>query len=295
MGYRGSGQYAGHTEARGGGFGRALRMVGLPARLVQVVRQHRRAVPAPRIYLAAAALAAGLALAAALVLDAPWWLVPLTAAVAAVVVEGVFATTALRHPGQRADVRADLKAAWLWAVAPRRARAHRRSEYAGKFRTAPFPVYGLQPAWQGLRYLAGWSTEDDGTGYRTSSLSLGHRAPSGELDVVSHTDAPEWELAEDLWSRAGADVGVLADDEFARRRPDPQWTSANIPVEGTPHTFALLTEGDHWTAYLRRDGHTLVLHSESVPLEQVDLVRVTDLTPYEQGTWELEQPPGWNP
>ena len=60
-------------------------------------------------------------------------------------------------------------------------------------------------------------------------------------------------------------------------------------VDGRPVAFAWLAEGRHWVAHAELEDRTLVLSARDLPLDQVALVRVTDVEPYLDGTRRLEQ------
>jgi hypothetical protein len=54
-------------------------------------------------------------------------------------------------------------------------------------------------------------------------------------------------------------------------------------VDGRPVIFQWLAEGRHWVAQAELDGRTLTLRACDLPVEPVELVRVTDPEPYVQG------------
>jgi hypothetical protein len=100
-------------------------------------------------------------------------------------------------------------------------------------------------------------------------------------------------LAEELWWEAAPAAHDLAEhfDQIAgaRRRPDPAWSQVTILVDGRPVAFEWLAEGRHWVARAELDERTLTLHGRDLPVESVELVRVTDPEPYIEGTCRLEQ------
>jgi hypothetical protein len=101
------------------------------------------------------------------------------------------------------------------------------------------------------------------------------------------------DLDENLWLAAApqAHNPVEHFDQIAaaRQRPDPAWTQVTIPVDGRLVGFAWLAEGRHWVARAELDDRTLTLHARDLPVESVELVRVTDLEPYIVGMRRLEQ------
>jgi hypothetical protein len=276
----------------------------VPFGLLQALRGRRRMVPVPATYLAATVVAAVVGVAAELLLGWPWWLV------AAAVVAAVwlfFASTAFwGADGSSQPLATDL----LRVLRPRKAieRDHRLE--VERFRAAPFPLYGLPAAWAGARYLGGWEGGwTKGQRPVTTALSLAHGDPltdqGPELRVevrVEHVDTEQVmtvrhqsrrHLAEELRLRAAPPAHDLAEhiDQLAatRRRPDPVWSQATIPVEGQPAAFEWLAEGRHWVARAELDDRTLTLYGRDLPIESVELVQVADLEPYIQGQRRLHE------
>jgi hypothetical protein len=270
----------------------------LPVRLLQTLRQRRAMIPVPATYLAAAVAGAALGVAAQLLLGWPWWLL------AAAVVAAVwlfFASTALwGRGGSGQPLATDL----LRVVRPRRAIERDHEQEVERFRAAPFPLYGLPVAWPGSRQLGGWEGGwAKGQRPVTTALSLAHGGPLAEegpqlrVEVRAERVEPELgmtvrvqsrrHLAENLWLEAAPQARDPAEhfDQLAaaRRRPDPAWSPVTIPVDGRPVAFAWLAEGRHWVAQADLDDHTLTLHGRDLPVESVELVRVSDLEPYIQG------------
>jgi hypothetical protein len=138
-----------------------------------------------------------------------------------------------------------------------------------------------------------------------TSLTLAHGDPAAEhgpqlrVEVRADPDDPgagpelRRALAEDLWWAAAAGdareaamggVGGLPADQ-----PDPPWSAVPIRLDGRPVRFELLAEGRHWVAWAEVEGRTLVLQTRDLAPEQVELVRVTDVEPYVEGTEWLEE------
>jgi hypothetical protein len=275
----------------------------VPFRLVQALRRHRAMVPVPATYLMAALVGVVVGLAAQLVLGWPWWL--LAAAVVAAVWL-LFAATALWGAGPGPSLATDL----LRVVRPRRAIERDHRQEVERFGAAPFPLYGLPPAWPGPRHLGGW----EGSWARgqrpvTTALGLGHGDPlagqgpqlrvevwAGQADTgqVTTVEAErQRDLAEELWLQAAPQArdlaGHLEQLAAARRRPDPAWSRVTIPVDGRSVGFAWLAEGRHWVAHAELHGRTLTLHARDLPVESVELVQVIDLAPYVQGQRRLQE------
>ena len=53
--------------------------------------------------------------------------------------------------------------------------------------------------------------------------------------------------------------------------------------------FDWLAEGRHWVAHADLNDHTLTLRARDLPLETVELIRVTDLDPYVERQHDLER------
>jgi hypothetical protein len=276
----------------------------VPIQLVQTLRRHRAMDPVPATYLAAALVGAVLGVAVQLVAGWPWWLVA-AAVVGAVWL--VFASTAFWGAGGSSP---SLATDLLRVVRPRLAIERDHRQEVERFRAAPFPLYGLPPAWPGWRHFGGWEGAwAKGQRPVTTALSLGHgdplanHGPQLRVEVrVERVDSEQVmtvrvqsqrDLAEELWLQAAPQVGDLAGhvDQLvaARRRPDPAWSKVTVPVDGRPVGFAWLAEGRHWVARAELDDRTLTLHGRDLPVGSVELVRVSDLEPYVQGQRLLQE------
>jgi hypothetical protein len=276
----------------------------VPIQLVQALRHHRTMIPVPATYLAATLLGAVVGVAAQLLLGWPWWLV------AAGVVAAVwlfFTSTAFWGAGGSSQ---PLATDLLRVVRPHKAIERDHEQEVERFRAAPFPLYGLPPAWPGSRHLGGWEGSwAKGQRPVTTALSLGHGDPLAEagpqLRVEVRVEGVEPELgmtmrvesrrhlAEDLWLQAVPPAHDLAQhfEQFAavRRRPDPAWSQVTIPVDGRLVGFWWLAEGRHWVAQAELDDRTLTLRARDLPVESVELVRVSDLEPYIEGQRRLQE------
>jgi hypothetical protein len=272
----------------------------VPIQLVQVLRRHRSMIPVPVTYLAATVVGAVVGVAAQLLFGWPWWLV--AAGVVAAVWLFFASTTLWGGGGSRQPLATDL----LRVLRPRQAIERDHRQEVERFRAAPFPLYGLPPAWPGARHLGGWEGSwAKGQRPVTTALSLGHGDPLAEegpqlrVEVrVEHEDSGQRlqsrrELAEELWLRAAPPIHDLAEHigqlAAARRRPDPAWSQVTIPVDGRPVAFQWLAEGRHWVARAELDDRTLTLHGRDLPVESVELAQVADLEPYIQGQRRLQQ------
>jgi hypothetical protein len=266
----------------------------LPTQLVRVLRWRRTMIPVPATYLAATATGVVAGVAAQLILGWPWWLV------AAAVVAAVwlfFASTAFWGAGgSDQPLATDL----LRVLRPHKAMERDQRLEVERFRAAPFPLYGLPPAWPGPRHLGGWEGGwAKGQRPVTTALSLAHgdpltdQGPELRVEVRVEHAASRRDLAEELWLRATPPALDPAEHaaQFAaaRRRPDPPWSQVTIPVDGRPVAFEWLAEGRRWAARAELDDRTLTLHGRDLPVESVELVQVADLEPYIQGQRRLQQ------
>ena len=140
---------------------------GAPRRVIRVLVRGRLAIPAPWIYLAAAAAGTLLGLALDATIGWPWWAMTLGAVVA---IWALFLLTAFKGARRRSELWSGL----LDAVDPKGAsdRWSRRQEEA--FRTAPFPLYGLPPTWRGPRSLGGGDRGGTGKHAAPTELELVH-------------------------------------------------------------------------------------------------------------------------
>jgi hypothetical protein len=276
----------------------------VPIQLVQALRQRRTMIPVPATYLAATLVGAVVGVAAQLLLGWPWWLVA-AGVVAAVWL--LFASTAVWGAGGSSQ---PLVTDLLRVVHPGQALERDHRQEVERFRAAPFPLYGLPPAWPGWRHLGGWEGKwTKGQRPVTTALSLAHGDPLAEegpqLRVEVRAEGVEAEpgmtmrvqsrrqLAEDLWLQAAPAAHDPAEhfEQLAavRRRPDPAWSLVMIPVDGQPVGFWWLAEGRHWVALAELDERTLTLSARDLPVESVELVRVSDLEPYIQGQRRLQE------
>ncbi|HSO52279.1 MAG TPA: hypothetical protein VL330_05930 [Actinomycetes bacterium] len=186
-----------------------------------------------------------------------------------------------------------LTPAGRWSVPARGLRRERR-EMAERFRAAPFPLYALPASWTGPRHLGGMgSRQARGQPPLVTSLTLAHGDPAAEhgpelrVEVRSDPDDPGTgpELRQALAVDLGGGPGGRPADQA-----DPRWVAVRLPVDGQPVTFDLLAEGRHWVALAELEGRALVLQARDLAPEQVELVRVTDVEPYVEGTERHPRP-----
>jgi hypothetical protein len=274
----------------------------VPVHLARALRRRRTMIPVPATYLLAAVVGVALGVCGQLVLGWAWWLV---AAGVLAAVWLLFAASAFRRGGSSLPLATEV----LMAVDPARALRRERRALAERFRAAPFPLYGLPASRPWPRRLGGLgSRQSRGQRPVVTDLSLAHGDPLAEqgpqlsvevrvepLEPGVPVGMPDWRerLAEDLWWTAapsahggqpppGRAVGP------AGRQADLGWSEVQIEVDGRPVVFDLLAEGRHWVAHAELEGRTLVLRGRDLAVEEVELVRVTDVEPYVEGTRRLE-------
>jgi hypothetical protein len=279
-------------------------------RVVRVVR----AILRPRadaLSWGAGRLAAGAILAAGVVAQAlfgwRWWVVVIVLTVAG---EAATVASTLARSAERDDLVDEL----LGALAPRRQRARRSRRALARLRAAPFPLYGLPPAWTGPRFLGGWSARRDlrAGAERTTSVRLGHGDPSADRGplLLVEVDADTWArpTRPDLAARlahsrpagpevgsearpAGPEVGGAAGPAGAERsaagRPGPEVGGeverVEIPVDGEAVGFEVLADGRRWVAQGDLGDLVVTLDARDLPPGEVRLVRIADLVPYLAG------------
>jgi hypothetical protein len=263
-------------------------------------------------------LAAGAILAAGVIAQAlfgwRWWVVVIVLTVAG---EAAIVASTLARSAERDDLVDEL----LGALAPRRQRARRSRRALARLRAAPFPLYGLPPAWTGPRFLGGWSARRDlrAGAERTTSVRLGHGDPSADRGplLLVEVDADTWgrPTRPDLAARlahsrpAGPEVGGEARPEVggtagagagksAAGRPGPEvgWAAGpagpevggevervEIPVDGQAVGFEALADGRRWVAQGELGDLVVTLEARDLPPGEVRLVRIADLAPYLAG------------
>jgi hypothetical protein len=174
-----------------------------------------------------------------------------------------------------------------------------------RFANAPFPLYGLPPDWEGKRFLGGgwWGgppgreqtkalslvhgTNIQGTGpmlvvETASELSTGGDALEAVAGMIRSGHAPDVRGAiEDLdgrgWRGAIDPAGVRRDQrEFV--------------VDGDATTFDLLAYENEWVAWAEVGRVLVTVTGNPFDPNGAELVRVTDLAPYVQGSGQHDAP-----
>jgi hypothetical protein len=173
-----------------------------------------------------------------------------------------------------------------------------------QLRAAPVPLYGLPPAFQGPRTVEmhhigamGWAPRDLDTDTVHYQLIHGsrHDRPLRLLVVATskHPDPPRQPtpLRHFLWDR-------VVTDQVAAMRPKRKLARVSLPerkdvgsperqvampIDEAPRTFTLIEAGEAQVAELNLPDHRIILQANRWPIEDIELVTVTDLTPYLEG------------
>ncbi|WP_157361859.1 hypothetical protein [Haloechinothrix halophila] len=233
---------------------------------MRTVRSRRSHLPAPWISVAALVLGVALAAVAALLFRWPWWLSGLVLIAPVSLAALLFAATAFTG-GKAAETWSQLTLDVLSSVSQRRARELALRRRVAPFRSAPFPLYGLPPTWPGRRMLGSTSSSADRNGpMRTTALELRHvNGPAVDVEAC-HVDDDGLTVRLD---ELGADVddgGVVT-----------------IPVDGQEHEFRYRTSDGGVVAYTHVGDHAILVRCDRSVLDDVELVRITDLQPYIDG------------
>jgi len=102
------------------------------------------------------------------------------------------------------------------------------------------------------------------------------------------------QLARELWFRAEPAPPLSGPDDMLRwrwrseqaeaTRPEPEWSTASIAVEGAPVEVAWLAEGEHWVACAGMGAAVMTVWAAGLPPEAVKLARLTAVGPYVEGS-----------
>ena len=271
-----------------------------PDLLLRVVIRRRR-VHLPRFfYVGAAAIGALIGAAFDLAFGWPWWAPALGAPIAL----WLWVTIPAMRPSR------GTRTLWndaLSRVNPKRSRDAERQRFFRIVRSPPFPLYGLSAEWTGFRFAGGHGEGSEGV----NSISLGHgdsfdpSAPQAQIESERlRIPLPrEYRLryeADTLWHVAdpapppgldaeGFRLGVREREHEFRERPLPEVRTIAIPVDRSPTDFELIVEGSQWVAMTELHDVTVTVRARNIAVEDVELVRVTDLEPYIEGSRRLDE------
>lgn len=178
------------------------------------------------------------------------------------------------------------------------------------FETRPFPVYGLDDRWTGLRFIGGSGSSNG----ETSHLGLAYGDPvdpdAAHLRVDTrrppriggtnrhdpHLD--RMFLAKNLAGHLWRETGVMRDDvraaAFALDEGSPfsvdpvgPWDPMSFPVDGALITFKRLAQAEHWVALGELDGLFIAVTARNWLAEETALITVDDFAPYFEGSAAL--------
>ena len=186
----------------------------------------------------------------------------------------------------------------------RRSYEEKEREEEDDLRAVPVPLYGLPRAFQGPRTIemhhigaVGWAFRDLDTDTMHYQLIHGSREerPLRFLIMATskHPEPPRrpTPLRHFLWERVVTEMIAMRrgrwrvarvstpkrDDVGGPERP------VTIPIDGAPQTFTLIEADQSQVAELDLPDHRIVLQAHRWPIEDIELVTVTDLSPYLEG------------
>jgi hypothetical protein len=236
-------------------------------------------IPNPLIYLSALMLGVILGLATDAWLGWSWWLF---APLMVVTVWLVFLVSAIPRLGELRSIRMEL----LDVVDPKGWLDRRHRALNEILRTCPFPLYGLDSYWTGLRMIGGHGGGEDGV--NSVELAFGDPAQDGR----EHQAFDLRETAMELWHttrRPPPDLPPPLAAAWRQRRfeediaREVQWTKVPIPVDGETIEFDWLAEGANWVARARLDDRVVRLTAHDFPVGSVRLETVNEVQPYIDG------------
>jgi hypothetical protein len=184
----------------------------------------------------------------------------------------------------------------------RRDRQRRFRATVRRFERSPVPLFGLPPSWTGVRWLAGssWDRDHGGRADVIEALVLGHRLGEAEGPrLLVQSEAPGLaqsrselqSIAEEFWRNGAASVGEAVDRLRAQSRVAqeadiqvPIEDSAEIVIDGSPSSFRVLRRSDSWVASCQLPNVWITLEADGFDVDDVEVVTVTDLTQYIDGT-----------
>jgi hypothetical protein len=229
--------------------------------------------------------------------------------------------TAFTHGRARQTVR-ELRLQASLALHPDQAADRMRRENESRIRSCSLPLYGLPASWEGPRWWGGWGEGEKGVNHVTLVHGDQEDRP-GPFVRVGVSSAPAFEVDDQLvrsmlvrelrarrarppapppspppplprTPRDGKEVAIWAvtvgsspaDYEELPDPPQGAWRSVSIRLDAEAVPFTYLEEGAEWVAWTRLGDIELQVRSRAYPVEQVELVRVSDLEPYLAGSRE---------
>jgi hypothetical protein len=184
----------------------------------------------------------------------------------------------------------------------RRRSVEERQQIEARFRSAPFPLFGLPPSWNGARFLGGgWWAGMQGH-ERTKALSLVHGSVvRGGGPILGVETASEFSIGGGALLNGAGMVweGVSSSIEEAIQdlaRDDPPWdlpdsfpvrTGLVLPVDAVPTSFDAFVDSDGWVARAEVGPHFVTVTGTSFDTAEVELERIIDIEPHIVGTRHL--------
>jgi hypothetical protein len=174
-----------------------------------------------------------------------------------------------------------------------------RQRVEARFRSAPFPLYGLPPSWKGARFLGGGEWGGMPGRERTKALSLVHGTlVEGEGPILAVETASEFSIgggallsaAGMVWAGRSPNIEEafreLTRDDADSDLPDvfPVRSELVVSVDAVPTSFDAFVDDDEWVARAEIGPLFLIVTGKSFDPDEVSLVQITDIEPYVLGT-----------
>ena len=181
----------------------------------------------------------------------------------------------------------------------RRRSEEERERTEARFRSAPFPLFGLPPSWNGARFLGGgWWGGMPGE-ERTKALSLVHGTlVQGEGPILGVETASGFSIGGGgLLNSAGMvweGISPSIEEAFQElTRDDPHWDLPDsfpvrselvFTVDAVPTSFDAFVDNDEWVARAEVGPLYVTVTGNFFYTAEVALVRIIDIEPYVLGT-----------
>jgi hypothetical protein len=173
-----------------------------------------------------------------------------------------------------------------------------------QIRAVAVPLYGLPPAFQGPRTIETHQIPAWGLAFRDLDKDTVHyqlihgdrqERPLRFLIVATskHPEPPRkpTPLRHFLWERTVTELAATTRARWrVARVSTPKREDVGgaerpvvVPIDGTPRIFTLIEAGEAQVAELNLPDHRILLQAHRWPIEDIELVTVTDLAPYLEG------------
>lgn len=172
-----------------------------------------------------------------------------------------------------------------------------------RFLASQLPRYGLPPSFQGLRMAGVYRTVASGRSARdvdtvTVQLELIHGDPletplRSLIVATSRNPQPPQQptpLRHLLWERVVAEHAAIQSRRrlFGPSVPKRETVGGSerllaVPIDQVPQDFTVIEEGVVQAAELNLRDHRITLRAHRWPIEDVELVTITELVPYLEG------------